>query len=69
MSRDGAILGMTLFNATREELREIHAGLGAGLASGTLAPVVARRFPLADGPAAHEAVMQPGALGKIVLLP
>jgi len=69
MSRDAAILGMTLFNATREELHEIHAGLGAGLENGTLEPVVARRFPLADAPAAHEAVMQPGALGKIVLLP
>lgn len=69
MSRDGTILGMTLFNATREELREIHAGLGAGLDNGTLAPVVAKRFPLAEAPAAHEAVMQPGALGKIVLAP
>jgi len=69
MSRDGAILGMTLFNATREELREIHAGLGAGLDNGTLAPVVARRFPLAEAPAAHQAVMKPGALGKIVLVP
>jgi hypothetical protein len=31
--------------------------------------VVGREFPLADAPAAHEKVMEPGAHGKIVLLP
>jgi NADPH2:quinone reductase len=69
MARDAAILGMTLFNATREDLEEIHAGLGAGFACGTLTPVVARELPLADAPKAHAAVMEPGALGKIVLVP
>jgi NADPH2:quinone reductase len=69
MARDAAILGMTLFNATREDLLEMHAAIGAGLESGALTPVVGREFPLADAPAAHAAVMQPGALGKIVLLP
>jgi NADPH2:quinone reductase len=68
MARDGAILGMTLFNATRDELREIHSALGAGLENGTLRPVIAREFPLADAALAHVAVMQPGARGKIVLL-
>ena len=44
MARDGAILGMTLFNATPEELREIHAGLVAGLENGTLNPVIGKEF-------------------------
>jgi NADPH2:quinone reductase len=69
MRRDGAVLGMTLLNATREDLAGIHAALGAGLENGSLRPVVGRQFPLAEAPAAHRAVMEPGAFGKIVLLP
>jgi NADPH2:quinone reductase len=69
MARDAAILGMTLFNVPPAELPGIHAALGAGLANGTLRPVVRREFPLKDAPLAHRAVMEPGALGKIVLLP
>jgi len=69
MGRDAAILGMTLFNATEPDLVEIHAGLMAGLENGTLNPVVGREMPLADAARAHEAVMEPGALGKIVLVP
>jgi NADPH2:quinone reductase len=67
MGRDAAILGMTLMNATPQDLVRIHAALGAGLANGTLTPVVGREFPLADAPAAHAAVMEAGAYGKIVL--
>src|SRR5262249_4470372 len=69
MGRDAAILGMTLFNATEADLHEIHAGLIAGLENATLNPVVGREMPLADAARAHEAVMEPGALGKIVLVP
>jgi NADPH:quinone reductase len=67
MGRDAAILGMTLFNATEPDLFEIHAALVAGLENRSLVPMVGREMPLADAPRAHEAVMQPGALGKIVL--
>jgi NADPH2:quinone reductase len=69
MARDAAILGMTLFNATREHLEEIHAGIGAGLENGSLNPVIGKEFPLADAAKAHVAVMESGALGKIVLVP
>jgi len=69
MARDAAILGMTLFNATPDELREIHAGLIAGLENGTLNPVIGKEFPLAEAARAHEAVMGAGACGKIVLVP
>jgi NADPH:quinone reductase len=69
MGRDAAILGMTLFNVTDGEFAEIHAALIAGLENGTLNPVVGRELPLAAAARAHEAVMEPGALGKIVLLP
>ena len=69
MGKDTSILGMTLFNATRAELHEIHAGLTAGLENGTLTPVVARELPLSDADTSHVADMEPGALGKIELVP
>ena len=69
MQRDLSILGLTLLNATKEELVGIHAALIAGLESGTLNPVVGREMPLADAPRAHRAVMEPGAYGKIILIP
>jgi len=69
MARDAAILGMTLFNTSPADLVSIHAALVAGLENGTLKPLVGREMPLADAALAHEAVLAPGALGKIVLAP
>jgi NADPH2:quinone reductase len=68
MGRDAAIFGMTLFNAGPAELASIHAAIVAGLANGSLSPVVGREMPLAEAPHAHEAIMEPGALGKIALV-
>ncbi len=67
MGRDATILGMTLFNATDRDIAEIHAALIAGLSNDTLHPAIGREMPLADAPRAHEAVMEPGRIGKIVL--
>lgn len=69
MKRDSDIRAMTLFNATDEELAGIHAALAAGLENGTLRPVVGREMKLSDAAKAHVAVMEPGAYGKIVLVP
>jgi NADPH2:quinone reductase len=69
MMRDAAILGMTLWNATPGDLATIHAALVAGLENRTLRPVVGQQIPLAEAPRAHAAVMEPGAYGKIVLIP
>lgn len=69
MTKDAAILGLALPNATPEEMAQIHAALGAGLANGTLKPVVGQELPLRDAARAHEAVLKPGAYGKIVLIP
>jgi NADPH2:quinone reductase len=68
MAKDAAILGVQLANTSPEDMRSLHAFIGAGLANGTLTPVVGREMPLADASKAHEAVMQPGARGKIVLI-
>jgi NADPH:quinone reductase len=69
MGRDAAVMGMLLFNASEKELLRIHAALLSGLDNGTLKPVIGRTLPLAEAARAHHAVMEPGAYGKIVLLP
>jgi len=69
MARDADIRGMALFNATEADYQTIHAALVAGLENRTYRPIIGRRFPLADAPKAHEAIMAPGSHGKIVLVP
>ena len=69
MTRDATILGMMVFNASDSDRREIHAALVAGLSNGSLRPLVGREMPLAEAARAHEAVLEPGAYGKIVLVP
>ena len=49
--------------------KKTHAALAPGLKNGTLKPVIGKIFPLSAAAQAHEAVMAPGARGKIVLLP
>ena len=69
MSRDAVMLGVQLANATGKEIASIHAALIAGLENGTLRPIVSKELPLADAAQAHKLIMEPGASGKIVLIP
>jgi len=69
MQRDATILGLTVPNASREDLIAMHSAIVAGLENKTLRPIVGQEFPLAEAPRAHEAVMKPGSYGKIVLVP
>jgi NADPH2:quinone reductase len=69
MTRRGSIHAFTLWSVTEVEEREIHAGLIAGLENNTLRPVVGKELPLAEAPHAHKKVLEPGAYGKIVLVP
>jgi NADPH2:quinone reductase len=69
MTREASILGMSLLNASPEELVGIHAALVAGLENKTLRPVVSQEIPLAEAARAHVALMESGAYGKIVLIP
>jgi NADPH2:quinone reductase len=69
MGREASILGVTMFNATPQDLASMHAAFAAGLENGTLRPVVSRELPLAEAAAAHHAVMEASTLGKIVLIP
>jgi NADPH2:quinone reductase len=69
MQRDAVILGMMMPNAPESDLANIQAALTAGLANGSLKPVINQELPLKDAPKAHKLIMQPGASGKIVLVP
>ena len=68
MQRDADVRGMILPNTPPAEMASIHAALVAGLENGTLRPVIGKEFPLADAAEAHRAVIEPGAIGKIVLV-
>jgi NADPH:quinone reductase len=69
MNRDAAILGMALNHATPAQLAGIHDALVEGLRNGSLRPVIAQELPLAQAAKSHEAVMEAGHHGKVVLVP
>jgi NADPH2:quinone reductase len=69
ISREAAVLGMSVFNATEQERMSIHAAIGAGLENGTLRPVIGQQIPLAEASRAHRTIIEATALGKIILVP
>lgn len=69
MSRRGSIRAFTLWAATEEESKEIHAAIAAGLENGTLRPIVGKELQLKDAAQAHQDVLAPGSYGKIALIP
>jgi NADPH2:quinone reductase len=68
MNKNAAIVGMALFHASPAQLSGIHDALVEGLRNGTLRPVIAQELPLAQAARSHEAVMEAGHSGKIVLV-
>ncbi len=68
MLREADVRGVLLNLASPDRLAAIHAELQQSLQSGSIRPVVGRQFPLSKASEAHEAVMAPGAHGKIVLV-
>ncbi len=69
MGRRASIRAFTLWGITPAEENEIHAGIAAGLANGTLRPIVGKELPLAEAVRAHKEILEPGAAGKMVLVP
>ncbi|MEM7268101.1 MAG: NADPH:quinone reductase [Pseudomonadota bacterium] len=67
MMKELDVRGLALFNGTREEMEAIMDDLMAGLADGSLNPIVGTEMPLAEAAAAHIKVLEPGAHGKLVL--
>ena len=69
MTKDVSVFGLALWGIPADEIRRAHAAIIAGLESGALNPVVGTEMPLRDAAKAHQQVMEPGARGKIVLIP
>jgi len=69
IAKETSILGMYIWNAAEKETAGIHAALGAGLANGTLRPIIGKELPLREAPRAHHEIMEAKAYGKIVLIP
>jgi len=68
MMRRASIRAFTLWDIMPTEEADIHAGLIAGLENGTLRPVVGKELPLAEAARAHKEILEPGSVGKIVLV-
>ena len=69
MMKDADVRGLVLFNASRETREAIMDDLVAGLADGSLSPIIGTETPLAETGSAYAKVMEPGAHGKIALIP
>ena len=69
MTKDVSVYGMALWGIPPDDVRRAHQAIVAGLESGALNPVIGTELPLKDAALAHARVMEPGAKGKIVLLP
>jgi len=69
MANEIVVTGMLLFHTTSKEANSINTAIITGLSNGTLIPVIGKEYSLHKAPHAHQAVMSPGAYGKIVLLP
>jgi NADPH2:quinone reductase len=69
MTKDVSVFGLALWGIPPDEIRRAHEAIVAGLESGALNPVVGTEMPLQDAAKAHQLVMEPGAKGKIILVP
>lgn len=69
MMKELDIRGVALWNVEHAAARAMMDDILAGCAEGALSPVIGREMPLAEAAAAHIAVLEPGAHGKIVLIP
>jgi len=69
MSKEAIVTAVALPNSTKEELVKQHSCIMAGLANGTLHPIIKKEYDLLEAPKAHEDVINGNHGGKIVLLP
>lgn len=69
MAKDLDIRGLVLWNATAAQVKSMMLDILAGVAEGSLRPVVGREMRLSEAAAAHIAVLEHGVSGKLVLTP
>ncbi len=67
MGKDAGIFGLALFNASQEDMNEIHEAIFKGLSEGFLNPIVGKNFTLENAAISHREVIEQKAFGKIVL--
>lgn len=69
MMKELDIRGIALWNVMPEQVQPMMKDILEGVAAGALRPIIGREMPLSQAAAAHVAVLEPGAYGKIVLVP
>ena len=69
MVKEATVMGTALWNASESETTSALAALAAKLRSGALRPVVGEELPLREAAAAHRRILEPGARGKLILVP
>ncbi len=69
MMKELDIRGIALWNVAPEQVPPMMEDILAGISDGSLRPVIGRELPLAEAAEGHKAVLEPGAHGKIVLVP
>jgi NADPH:quinone reductase len=69
MIKEATVMGTALWNASEAESASALAAVAAKLRSGALRPVVGEELPLREAAAAHQRILEPGAQGKLILVP
>lgn len=68
MAKESKVMGMAIWNATRQETDRADAALAAALRSGALRPLLGEEMPLEKAAEAHEHVVKGnGKPGKMIL--
>jgi NADPH:quinone reductase len=69
MIKEATVMGTALWNASEAESASALAAVAAKLRSGAVRPVVGEELPLREAAAAHRRILEPGAHGKLILVP
>ena len=69
MIKEATVMGTALWNASEAETASALAAVTAKLRSGVLRPVVGAELPLREAATAHQRILEPGARGKMILVP
>lgn len=69
MARSASVRGFVLWSISEVDEADVIAGLEAGFENGTIRPIVGKELPLNEAPRAHKEILEPGAQGKIILVP
>ena len=69
MIKEATVMGTALWNASESETTSALSAVAAKLRNGVLRPVVGEELPLREAAAAHRRILEPGARGKLILVP